>query len=169
MADVSLHSVRDKTLEISYLHKLEERTAKREAERAYLSQQTKEAARARQSGDAHSTRAAQTRRSLDDDQRRRDAQLAIDLRRFDQDRLDTARLKSADQVAADQARLAQAREGVLRAEDVRAKADTANATDTSPSTALAAEQQAAQDRAIEALTRNAGQDPNRGVIVDVLA
>ena len=168
MADLSLHDVRTKTLETTFLRKLEERTAKRELARADITQQTHEVARARHAEDAQVTRAAARRRSLDDEQRRRDAQLAVDLRNVDQDRLQQAQRAAANQTAQDLNRVAQAREGTLRAEDAQITAAAIN-PNAQPASARAAEQEAAHAQAIEALTRQPGQDPNRGVIVDVLA
>ena len=72
MADLSLHDVRSKTLETTFLRKLEERTVKRETARADITQQTHKVARARHAEDAQVTRAAERRRSLDDEQRRRE-------------------------------------------------------------------------------------------------
>lgn len=168
MADLSLHDVRSKTLETTFMRKLEERTAKRELARADISQQTHDVARARHAEDAQVTRAAAQRRSLDDEQRRRDAQLAVDLRNVDQDRLQQAQRQAADQAAQDLNRAAQAREEFLRAEDAQITAD-AQGQGTQPPNTRIAEQQAAHEQAIQALTRQSGQDPNRGAIVDVLA
>ena len=174
MADLSLHDVRSKALEATYIRKLEERTAKREAARVDISLQTQRALRARQDNAALSTRNADTARSLDAEQRSRDAQLAIDLKRFEQDRLDAARLAAADQTAADLDRAAQSRQDALSAEDARIAADQAanapgTAIDTRPADDLTAEEQAGQYKFLDSLSERVGQHPNRAAIVDVLA
>lgn len=171
MADLSLHDVRSKTLETTYIRKLEERTTKRDAARVDLNLQTERAARTRQNIAEQSTRDAEIARSLNAEQRRRDIQLAIDLKRFEQDRLDAAGRDAAELAAADLNRAAQNRQDVLRAEGALRDAGNAPGTaiDTRPATDLTAEEQAGQYRFLDSLAERAGQDPNRAAIVDVLA
>jgi len=174
MADLSLQDVRSNTLEATYIRKLEERTAKRDAARVDVTLQAERAFGARQDGAAQATRNADTTRRLDAEQRRRDDQLAIDLARFDQDRLDAARRAATNRAAADLERAAQSRQDALLAEDARIAADQAanapgTAIDTRPAETLTAEEQTGQYQFLDTLAQRAGQDPNRAAIVDVLA
>ena len=173
MTDLSLHDVRSKALEATYIRKLEERTTKREAARVDISLQAERALSARQDNAAQSTRISDTAHSLDAEQRRRDIQLALDLKRFDQDSLKAAQRTASDQATADLNGAAQSREDMLRADqaqaDAQADANAPAAIDTRPADDLTAEEQTSQYQFLDSLSQRTGQHPNRAVIIDVLA
>lgn len=168
MADLTLQTVLAKRQDERYVRQLTERTARREEAQIAAAGQVDAAQRARAAQEAQAAQASQNARSLDTVQRQRDEQLASDLRRIEQDRLATEQRLASQQAAQDQYRVEQRRQDDLRA----AEAQYINQAAYQPQD-LDADQPPpiANDdtRAFDANGERVGENPNRGVIVDLLA
>jgi len=170
MADLALQTVLAKRQDERYVRQLSERTAQREEAKIAATAQAEAAQRVRAAQEAQAAQAAQKARGLDAVQRQRDEQLASDLRRLEQDRLATEQRAASLQAAQDQVRVEQRRQDDLRAAEAQSLNQAASPPQELPPQESALSAAYARDaRAFDATGQRVGENPNRGVIIDLLA